>query len=162
MSCVFDNSIKDQTLTIALCDLQSNKSKGGRPKKKISNPNDPIYKQFLSLFGLNYWDDTKTWTQEELIVNGALKNYFQMRDLMLTLCYPMNYIRKIKVKNPDQFTAKDLITLLNQFGKLYGYCVISYTKEIKPNKTNGLTKKKCYQVYSLSKIQRANICQQNI
>ena len=70
----------------------------------------------------------------------------------MKLSYTLNDIRKIKVEDPAKFQVKDLITLLNQFAKLYGYCVTSYTRDIKPTKTNGLTRKMCYQVYGLTKI----------
>lgn len=134
---------------------KSRKGIGGRPRKMITSPNDPIYKQFLSIFGLSSWEDTKTWTQQDLIENNAIQRYFAIRDELLTLSYPLNEIRKIKIEDPAQVSVKDLITMLNQFGKLYGYCVTSYTKDIKPNKTNGLEKKRCYQVYSLSKFNTA-------
>lgn len=152
------NTISKQTSRPITNDSQSTstaknrKGVGGRPKKVLSSPHDPAYKDFLELFGLKSWDDTKSWTQKDLVDSNAIQKYFLIRPKLLKLSYPLNDIRKIKVEDATQLTAKDLITMLNQFGRLYGYTLSSYTKDIKPSKTNGLEKKKCYQVYSLVKI----------
>ena len=128
-----------------------NRGSGGRPKKKISDPNDPIYKEFLGLFGLSGWDDKKTWTRQDLVDNNSVDKYFNIRSKILELSYPLNIIRKIKVDSKLEFHPKDLVTLLNQFAHLYGYSVTSYTRDIKPTKYNGLSKKQCYQVYGLTR-----------
>ncbi len=135
---------------------KSPKKLGGRPRKNVSNVQNPTYIEFLSLFGLKNWDDKLTWTQQDLIDNNAISKYFLMRPKLLKLSYPLNDIRKIKMEDSTQFQTKDLITLLNQFARLYGYCVTSYTRDIKPTKTNGLTKKMCYQVYALTKMPTDN------
>ncbi len=145
MSTLLQPIVNDQT-------AKSRKGIGGRPRKVVSSPHDPIFKDFLAIFGLSSWDDNKTWTQQDLVDNGALSHYFSVRPKLLKLSYPLNDIRKIKSDDPTQFQIKDLITLLNQFARLYGYCVTSYTRDIKPTKTNGLTRKRCYQVYGLIKM----------
>lgn len=124
----------------------------GRPRKRLVNPDDPILINFLELFGLKSWDDHKTWTQQDLIDNSSVQKYFSSRNQLLHLSFPLNDVRKIKIDSPQNFKEKDLITLLGQIAKFYGYMLISYTKDIKPTKTNGLAKKKCYQVYGLTKL----------
>ena len=141
---------------------KSRKGVGGRPRKVMSSPHDPVYVEFLGLFGLKNWDDTRTWTQQDLIDNGAVQKYFALRPKLLKLSYPMNDIRKIKVEDQTAFTPKDLVTMLGQFARLYGYNLSSYTKDIKPSKSNGLEKKRCYQVYSLTKMPDATNDQTNV
>ena len=132
---------------------KNRKGIGGRPRKIIESPHHPVFGEFLLLFGLSGWDDgNTTWTQKQLSDNGAITKYFSLRPKILAISYPKNEIRKIKLDKQSTFKPKDLITLLNQFARLYGYCVTSYTKDIKPTKTNGLTKKHCFQVYSLTKM----------
>jgi hypothetical protein len=119
----------------------------GRPKKGLSSKDEPIFLEFLGLFGLENWDDrAHFWTQDDLINGETIKDYVELRPHLMKLSYPKNAVRKIQDEN---FNVKDLITLLGQFAKLYGYKIVSYTKEIKPCRKNGLTKKKCYQVYNL-------------
>ena len=125
---------------------------GGRPRKVISSPHDPVYREFLGLFGLSSWDDTTSWTQNNLIEKNSVHSYFELRPQLLALSFPRNDIRKIRIEDINMFGTKDLITVLSQFARLYGYCITSYTKDIKPNKTNGLIRKKCEQVYNLSKM----------
>lgn len=129
---------------------------GGRPKKILVTYNNPVLKEFLQIFGLTSWDDKKNWTQDILSSTNSLKKYFAMRNKLLLLSLPMNNVRKLKLSDQDNFKIKDLITLLNQLGKLYGYVVVSYTKDIKPTKANSLEKKLSYQVYHLSKIPTKN------
>lgn len=131
---------------------QEKKKVGGRPPKKLVPANNLALKEFLSIFGLSNWDDKKNWTQDILSTSQALKKYFAMRNKLLLLSLPMNNVRKLKLSDQDNFKVKDLITLLNQIGKLYGYVVVSYTKDIKPTKANSLDKKLSYQVYHLAKI----------
>lgn len=129
----------------------SRKGIGGRPRKAISNQSSPALLKFLNLFGLQSWDDTKSWTQKDIEDSDTINEYFKIRSELLQLSYPKNDIRKIKISDPDKLKPKDLITLLGQFARLYGYRVISYTKDVKPSKTNGLTKKRCFQIYSLTR-----------
>jgi hypothetical protein len=126
------------------------KGVGGRPKKLLSDPTLPIFQNFLGLYGLNSWDDQTTWTHQFLKDNDSVTKYFLLRPKLLELSYPLNEVRKLKESDSQKFNQKDLITVLNQFAKLYGYSVVSYTKETKPTKTNGLLKKKCHQIYRLT------------
>lgn len=125
---------------------------GGRPRKTISNKDDETFKEFLALFNLKDWTDTQSWTRTQLIDNGSIKKYFELRPKLLKLSFPLNEVRKIKIVEQDKFTVKDLITLLNQFGKLFGYHVNSYTKDVKPTKYNGMYRKQCHQVYTLGEM----------
>lgn len=128
---------------------QTVEKKTGRPKKRVSAATHPTLLAFLDLFGLKGWNDNHVWTQNDLMQSQAITRYFTLRPQLLTLSYPLNYVRKIKIENPAEFTIKDLITLLNQFANLYGYSVKSYTRDQKPT-TNGLTQRISYQVYHLS------------
>src|SRR5438132_161567 len=91
---------------IANNQINKTRKTGGRPKKALSDPYDPVYKDFLAIFGLDSWDDNKTWTQEDLINNNAILNYFSVRPKLLKLSYPLNDVRKIKVSQPTEFQIK--------------------------------------------------------
>lgn len=144
--------IKKPAIKSIVSQQTAGKKLGGRPKKILVISSNPSLKEFLQIFGLSGWDDKKSWTQEILGTSNAVKKYFNMRNKLLLLSLPMNNVRKLKLSDQDTFKIKDLITLLNQLGKLYGYVVVSYTKDIKPTKANSLEKKLSYQVYHLSKI----------
>ena len=127
----------------------NNGSHCGRPRKLFTHPHDPIYLKFLSIFGLTSWDDTHTWTQRDLLDNDAIASYFALRPKLLMLSYPRTMVRKISLNQSATFSVKDLITVLSQLARVYGYTVASYTREIKATKINGLDKKICFQVYEL-------------
>jgi hypothetical protein len=124
---------------------------GGRPKKLMTPHNHPTYLQFLALFGLSGWDDKREWTIAHIDKTKAIDKYFKMKADLLSLTFPRSAAKKLEIQNRPAFISKDLITLLSQFGRLFGYTVKSQNKCIKPSSKNNLRKPINYQIYHLTK-----------
>ncbi len=125
--------------------------KGGRPKKLMTPRHHPTYLKFLALFGLSGWDDKQEWTLAHISNTKAVDKYFEMKDELLSLSFPRQAVKKLGIITRLAFIDRDLITMLSQFGRLFGYVVRSQNKCIKPSARNLIKKPINYQIYHLGK-----------
>jgi len=95
---------------------------------KTIPPRELVYK-VLQTFGLNGLDDTRNFTRQDINKLGTIDKIYLLKPLLEEYylpCKARTYLNDINEKN--------IITILRQLIRIYGYSIVSREKYIKGNK----------------------------
>lgn len=95
---------------------------------KTIPPRDMVHRVLLA-FGLNGFDDTRNFTRHDIIKLETIDKIYKLKPVLEEYylpCKARTYLNDINEKN--------IITILRQVIRIYGYSIVSREKYIKGNK----------------------------
>ena len=94
-----------------------------------SIPSRDVINKVIAIFGLTSLDDTRNFTRHDIEKLGAVNKMYQLKNILEEYyipCKARTYLNDLNSKN--------IITVLRQLVRLFGYSVISREKYIKGDK----------------------------